>query len=118
MFKIEGNTIMLTRGDEVEIDFSVEDDYIFKTGDKLRFSVYKPRKLQELPLLEKIIRVTEDTSIIRIELTSEETKSLVDMKSRVVELWYEIEYNDVVTVLGYDEEGAKKIKIYPEGSEE
>lgn len=118
MFKIEGTTIMLTRGDAITIDFSVEEqEFEFRKGDRLKFSVYKPRKMQEPPIFEKNIIVDKTTKIVEINLTSEETKTLAEMKSRIIELWYEIEFNGMTTTLGYDEEGAKLIKIFPEGSE-
>ena len=39
------------------------------------------------------------------------------MKNKKTIYWYDIVLNDDITILGYDDEGAKKIYLYPEGEE-
>lgn len=117
MFEINGYEISITRGDRATIELSLEDKTLFEKGDKIRFAVYKKRKLNEKPVLEKIINVEEQSETVDIELSSEET-TIGELSNRIKTYWYEIEYNDDITIVGFDEEtGAKLFKILPEGKE-
>lgn len=116
MFKIEENKIHLTRGDCCTISLNVED-YSFKVGDIVTFCLYNKRALNEQPVLKKSIKLEQDTDNVDIELTSLDTK-IGEMKNTPVEYWYEIELNDKQTLIGYDEDGAKILILYPEGANE
>lgn len=119
MQKIDGTTIHLTRGDVLKFDLSInyEDGstYTFQPNDKVVFSVYEKKKLSGNALLKKEISVETSTDSLRVSLTNEDTKmgQLID---KPIELWYEIELNNEYTVVGYDEDGAKILMLYPEGS--
>ena len=115
MFKIDGDTIHITRGDKGVIELTI-DDYTFSVGDTVELRVYAKDGLNKLPVLAKEITVTEETETIDIELTSEDTR-IGEMQNKAKEYWYEIELNDNQTVVGYDEEGAKILMLYPEGVE-
>lgn len=39
------------------------------------------------------------------------------MASKPIEYWYEIELNGDSTIIGYDNDGAKKLILYPEGAD-
>lgn len=95
--------------------FKIEN-YTFKVGDKVEFRVYDKKALNELPVLSKTVTLTEASESVSIELTSEETK-LGEILNKPKEYWYEIELNDESTVIGYDENGAKILNLYPEGEE-
>ena len=56
-----------------------------------------------------------DLSGKNINLTSEETR-IGNLTNAPVEYWYKIELNNQYTIVGYDEDGAKKLILYPEGS--
>lgn len=117
--KIEGNTIKLNRGDALSINLTIKKDdgtdYSFENGDKITFSIYNKGKLNEKALLLKEIEATPNATSVLIECTTEETK-LGDLINKPIDYWYEIELNNVYTILGYDDEGAKLFKLYPEGS--
>lgn len=115
MFKIEGNTIHITRGDKGVIELAI-DDYTFSVGDKIEFRVYQKKALDKTPVLSKTVTVSQEDTIAEIELTSEDT-TIGEMENKVREYWYEIELNDNQTIIGYDEEGVKKFMLYPEGVE-
>lgn len=115
MFKIEDNKIYLTRGDCCTISLSVKD-YSFKVGDIVTFCLYNKRALNEKPVLKKSITLEQDTDNVDIELTSLDTK-IGEMKNTPVEYWYEIELNNKQTLIGYDEDGAKILMLYPEGAD-
>lgn len=115
MFKITGTTIEVTRGDSMAINFSI-DGYTFTPGDKVEFRVYNAKGLNEEPLLSKVVYINEETVIVRIEISPLETK-IGEMINKAITYWYEIELNDASTILGYDEDGAKELILYPEGVE-
>lgn len=115
MFKIENYTLHLTRGDIAIIELTV-DNYIFKPGDKIEFRVYNKRLMDQEPILFKVINVEEETSSVNIELSTKDT-SLGAIENRETEYWYEVELNDEQTIIGFDENGAKKLILYPEGVE-
>ena len=124
MQKIKGTTIMLNRGDVLNLTLSVKvngiTDYTFQIGDKIVFSIYNKGKLNDSAVLVKEINILEETSTVTINLTSEETK-LGEMKNKPVEYWYEVELNPDTapqTVVCFDETGAKIFELYPEGADE
>lgn len=121
MFKIEGDTIHLTRGDAASIGITIEQDeettYEFQIGDVIRFSIYEKGNYNNVKL-RKDIEVTQITEEVELELISEETK-LDDIINKIKTYWYEIELNpdtdNTQTIIGYDEDGAKLFILYPEG---
>ena len=115
MFKIKDETIYLTRGDTATIELSVED-YTFKAGDIIEFRVYNKKGLNQLPLINKKIELKQEQDVINIELNSDDTK-IGEITNKETEYWYEIELNNDKTIIGYDENGAKLLILYPEGAE-
>ena len=116
MFKIEGDTIHLTRGDKCIIGFEIEG-YIFQVGDEIRFNVYEEEGMNKKPLLTKTVKVTEECTVLPIPLTSQQTKfGPMENESKIY--WYEIEKKGDETPLGYDENGPKLLILYPEGADE
>jgi len=59
---------------------------------------------------------TEPTQYPEIILTEEDTKAF-DLLSKKKTYWYDLVLNDTTTMLGYDEEGASKLVVYPEADE-
>ena len=119
MQKIDGNTIYLNRGDTLSFNLKLTKEdgtyYSFLPGDKITFSIYKKGKMNDKASLLKEITATNNTDTLTITCTSEETK-LGELINKPVDYWYEIELNNEYTVLGYDEDGPKLFKLYPEGS--
>lgn len=117
---LEDKTIGLTRGDVAQIDVSVNladgSRYVFTEGEVVRFRVTE-RKACGNVVLDKSVTVEEAAEVVTIELTSEDTR-LGGVISKVVEYWYEIELNPETapqTIVGYDEDGPKILRLYPEG---
>ena len=77
------------------------------------FSVVKEKDYSTV-LLQKIFEVTEESDIFTIELTSEDTRFCDLLKNQPKTFWYEIEYNNVSTLVGYDDEGGKQFVLWPE----
>lgn len=117
--KIEGTIIKLNRGDTLNINLTIkkEDgtDYSFEEGDKITFSLYNKGKLNEKAVLLKEVQATPGTTSINIYCNNEETK-IGELINKPIDYWYEIELNNEFTILGYDDEGAKLLKLFPEGS--
>ena len=120
MQKLDGTTIKLNRGDLLNLSLTIKQDdtdYIFQVGDKVVFSIYEKGKMSNEAVLKKEVNVSQQAESVAITLTNEETK-LGDYINKPVEYWYEIELNDEYTVIGYDDDGAKKLILYPEGNKD
>ena len=122
MFKINDDlSIYLTRGDAVSITLNAQDDgemHTFRPGDLVRFKVFE-KKACHCVELQKDIRVESDTESVVIALTAEDTK-IGNEISKPVDYWYEVELNPEIqpqTIIGYDEDGAKVFRLYPEGGD-
>lgn len=123
MFVInDDKSIYLTRGDIATIKVSAKDgkgsDYLFKVGDVVRFKAFE-RKDCGCVVLQKDTTIEEETSVAQISLDKQETK-IGELISKPKDYWYEIELNPEKapqTIIGYDEDGAKIFRLYPEGSD-
>lgn len=122
MFVInEDNSIYATRGDIVFFSVSADDDgapYHFQAGDVVRFKVYGKKDAENV-VLQKDFPVTDVCEEVEIYLTEEDTK-IGDVISKPADYWYEVELNPFdhpQTIIGYDEDGAKVFKLFPEGDD-
>jgi hypothetical protein len=118
----EDNSIYLTRGDTVAFYVAAiynDQPFEFKSGDTVRLRVTEKKNTTNV-VLERDFPVSKNTEEVQILLTSEDTK-IGDDINKPVDYWYEIEYQDtygnVQTIVGYDEDGAKIFRLYPEGGE-
>lgn len=114
-------SIYVTRGDIVYFDVTAVQDgkaYPFQAGDVVRIKVFG-KKDAETVVLQKDFPVTETTDTVQIYLTKEDTK-FGEVISKPKDYWYEVELNpfsDPQTIIGYDEDGAKVFKLFPEGDD-
>lgn len=120
MFVInEDLSIYLTRGDSAVFSVGATiggTEYTFKEGDVVRFKVFGKKNCDDV-VLKKDVVVGEATNLVQIALDSDETK-IGDVISKPTDYWYEVELNPdtyAQTIIGYDEDGAKIFKLYPEG---
>lgn len=120
MFVInEDLSIYLTRGDSAVFSVGATiggTEYTFKEGDVVRFKVFGKKDCEDV-VLKKDAVVGEATNLVQIALDSDETK-IGDVISKPTDYWYEVELNPdtyAQTIIGYDENGAKIFKLYPEG---
>lgn len=121
MFKInEDLSIYATRGDIVFFKVTAEDkgeNYKFQPGEVVRMTVYE-KKACNCVVLQKDFPVTEESEFVDIFLKEEETR-IGGLISKPVDYWYEIELNprtNPQTIVGYDDDGAKVFKLFPEGN--
>lgn len=122
MFTIESDkTINVTRGDVVYFSVSAQDsesneNYIFQAGDIVRFTVYGKKDAENV-VLQKDFLVSTPSEEVEIFLDESDTK-IGEPISKATVYWYEVELNpDIkpITIIGFDEEGAKIFRLYPEG---
>lgn len=114
-------SIYVTRGDVVRFTFQVNNDdknYKFQPGEVVRFKVYG-KKNAESVVLQKDFPITEYTESVEIYLSKEDTK-IGGIISKPTDYWYEVELNpfdETQTIVGYDEDGAKLFRLFPEGGD-
>lgn len=120
MFVIdEEKTIHITRGDAAVFSVSAKIDgetFLFREGDVVRLSVFAKKDCSDV-VLQKDAFVNEETETVGIFLESEDTK-FGGVINKPTDYWYEVELNPDTypqTIIGYDENGAKIFKLYPEG---
>ena len=115
MFEIDTDkTISITRGDSGS--FVAPIDYALQPGDVLRLKVFRKKACEDV-VLQKDFAIGEATETVTLELTEKDTR-IGGIISKPVDYWYEIELNpdnNPKTLVGYDEDGAKIFKLYPEG---
>lgn len=124
MFKIDSDkTIYLTRGDIATIDVSAKkpngEKYTFVEGDIVRMKVFEKKNCNAV-VMEKDVAIGMEREVVHIFLTTEDTR-IGDVISKPKDYWYEIELNPDTTpqtIVGYDDDGAKILKLFPEGSDE
>ena len=126
MFEInEDYSIYCTRGDIGAFAVSAEvdkEEYVFQAGDVVRLKVFEKKNCDNV-VLQKSFPVTEDkagTTSVVIVLDNVDTK-FGDTINKPTDYWYEVELvfanGRVVTIIGYDDDGAKIFKLFPEGKE-
>ena len=124
MFKIKDDlSIHITRGDIGVIEVTAKNDdgtdCTFNVGDVVRLGIFTKKNFSSL-LLQKDVIVEEESEAVQISLNKEDTR-LGNIINSPVNYWYEIQLNPDTqpqTIIGYDEQGAKIFKIYPEGVDE
>lgn len=120
MFKVnEDLSIYATRGDTVYFSVSAKDNgeaYEFQPNDVVRINIFEKKNCENV-VLKKDFLVTSVVEEVNIVLTGKETK-LGKSINKPVDYWYEIEINpdgSTQTIVGYDEDGPKIFRIFPEG---
>lgn len=114
-------SIYLTRGDILFFTVSMLDrgeDCRFQPGDVVRVKVFEKKKAEAV-VLQKDFPVVSECDEVEIFLTEEDTK-IGEVISKPRDYWYEVElnpYNNPQTIIGYDEYGAKVLRLFPEGAD-
>lgn len=122
MFTINDDlSIYVTRGDRLFFTVTASDNgklYTFQPGDVVRLKVYGKKDAENV-VLQKDFPVVSATEKVEIYLTEDETR-IGGVISKPTDYWYEVELNpfdNPQTIIGYDEDGAKIFKLFPEGNE-
>lgn len=122
MFVINDDmTIHATRGDAGAFNVQAtlgDENYVFRNGDVVRFKVFEKKKCDRV-VLQKDVRIDEETDTVLIFVEADEMK-FGKVINKPVDYWYEVELNPeghAQTIIGYDDDGAKILKLFPEGGE-
>ena len=122
MFTINDDlSIYATRGDIVFFTVTADDNgepYKFQAGDVLRIKVFGKKDAENV-IFQKDFPVANETEAVEIFLEKEDTK-FGDVISKPLDFWYEVElnpYSNPQTIVGYDDDGAKVFKLFPEGAD-
>lgn len=122
MFQVnEDKSIYLTRGDAFALNVGMEKDGTlqkFKAGDVVRFKVTEKKKCESVVLV-KDVEVESESEKVNLSFSSDETK-FGDVINKPKDYWYEVERNPGIqsqTIIGYDEDGPKILKLFPEGGD-
>lgn len=120
MFTIESDkTINVTRGDIAFIEVSADangENYKFQPGDVIKINVFAKKDCKNV-VLEETVTVAAETGTVEIFLSGEKTK-IGETINKPKDYWYEIVLNPTTnpqTIIGYDDEGPKIFRLYPEG---
>lgn len=123
MFKINDNkSIYVTRGDycDIPVEGMVNGKaYQFKNGDVVRFKATKKKDCNSV-VIQRDIQVKEGADAVTFHLTGDDTR-IGEVISKPIDFWYEVELNpdstDPYTMIGFDEYGAKILRLFPEGAD-
>lgn len=120
MFKVnEDKSIYATRGDVVNLSIMLYADGVprtFKSGDVVRFKVVEKKRCNNV-VLQNDFPAEEGATKVSVVLNSEDMK-FGDVIGKPKDYWYEVELNPETqpnTVIGYDEDGPKVFRVFPEG---
>lgn len=118
----EDKSIYITRGDvasfSVEATADTGKKYKFMPGDIVRFKVFEKNACENV-VLSKDFGIEAETEDVSIYLDKTDTK-IGEVISKPEDYWYEVElnpFNAPQTIIGFDDEGAKVFRIFPEGNE-
>lgn len=122
MFTVNDDlSIYATRGDVgvFNVEATLGDEpYTFRSGDVVRFKAFGKKDCENV-VLQKDVVVEEDTTQVEVFLEGDDTK-IGEVINKPVDYWYEVELNPETrpqTIIGYDEDGAKIFKLFPEGKD-
>lgn len=119
MFTIlDDKTICLTRGDTATIQVELKYDTGLAVTNGTAYLRIMEKKDCTVSKVEKSVGVVSGTASFSI--VAEDTKESLCPKiiNKPIDFWYEVslETSGVAqTVIGYDEEGPKIFRVYPEG---
>ena len=122
MFVINDDlSIYVTRGDAAAFTVTSSENgvnHVFQPGDVVRLKVYGKKDAENI-VLQKDFPVLSESETVSMYLSERDTK-FGGVISKPTDYWYEVELNPFTnpqTIIGYDEDGAKVFRLYPEGAD-
>lgn len=92
--------------------------YKFQKSDKVTFNIYERNGYDKTPIVTKDIIVDTTADFVEIPLLEQDT-TFGNPVNKPTTFWYDIALNDYMTVVSYNEDGAKEFIEYPaKGDEE
>ena len=86
--------------------------YKFQVGDKITFNIYNKNGYNKDPLMVKEVTIMKITDTVYVSLGEEDT-TFCDSINKPTIFWYDVTLNDYMTVICYNEDGAKEFILYP-----
>lgn len=119
MLLIDNTEVSLNRGDQGKILVELEQNgepITLLESDVVNMAIYSEENLDKDPLqkLNASINTEENVAEIIIEKNS---TAFVPEDNMPFNYWYEVEWNGIV-IIGYDKEGPKIFRVYPNGKGE
>lgn len=100
------------------LDTLTQQYYQFQVGDKVKFNIYDKKGYDKEPLMSKLYEVDTAGYDMALPLNEEDT-TFGEIPNKATTYWYDITLNEDLTIVCYNEEGAREFIIYPaKGSEE
>ena len=101
-----------------DLDNLTEQYYEFQIGDEIKFNIYERKGYDKDPLMTKTIVVDTAGDEVVIPLEEADT-TFGEIPNKATEYWYDITLNEDLTIVCFNEEGARLFIMYPaKGSEE
>lgn len=110
MFKLKGRDLHISRSEEGTV--TIKSKKPLNTED-LTLRIYEVDGLIDGYLKEILGELQEDKTTIIFNFDSSDTE--IEESNEIMEYWYEIRIDR--KIIGYDEQKARKLYIYPTGSE-
>lgn len=99
-----------------------EKEYEFQPSDRISFIVIKKKGYTIEEIIKKEFLLSDagykiSSKNIEIPLTSVETKKF-PLKNKKQTYWYNVILNNNTTIMGFDNDGAKKVIVFPSTNEQ
>lgn len=115
--------IQINRGDSTTLKISAKDSngdpYTFSVGEKVKLAIVE-RKNEDNVVFSKTITVDTEGQYVYIPISSDDSK-IGEIINKPVVYWYEISVltlnNEIQTIIGYDDTGAKEFVLNPEAGD-
>ena len=114
MLEIEGDTIHMTRGLDLDITLNMTN-YTFEPKEKVIVEVYDEASLEKEPLKTIVSSTEEYAKQAILHFKPEDTASLQKLHNSPEIYWYQIRTDMGRFIKGYDISGPKKLILYPKG---
>ena len=117
----EDKSVYVTRGDYCDIPVPGVVNgkaYQFQKGDVLRFKATVAKDCNKVVIQREFV-VDAAADSFTIHLNDDDTR-IGEVISKPTNYWYEVELNpdeDCQTIIGYDDDGPKILRLFPEGAE-
>ena len=103
---------------QISLDTLTEQFYQFQVGDVVKFNIYDRKGYDKEPVMSKLFEVNTATYELALSLNEEDT-TFGEIPNKPTTYWYDITLNDDLTIVCYNEDGAREFIMYPaKGDEE
>lgn len=103
---------------QTSLDTLTPQYYQFQVGDVVKFNIYDKKGYDKEPMMSKSFEVDTATYELALPLNEEDT-TFGEIPNKATTYWYDITLNEDLTIVCFNEEGAREFIMYPaKGDEE